>query len=146
MSLKILGEHAARLKSMVKQHGGIGGAFRVFKRTDELKDGTLVGTDQYGNKYYENTYYFKCADRWVIYNDKGAYWDYDASMIPAEWFGWMHHKVDQPPTVKPPVHYDWMKPHDGRGYNVSGTKDSYVPYSTMKPKIQAWVPPSSKKE
>ena len=79
----------------------------------------------------------------MIYNEKFTY-DYDASMIPAEWFGWMHHKVDLPPTIQKPVHYDWMKPHDGRGYNVSGTKDSYVPYSTMKPKIQSWVPPSKK--
>ena len=81
----------------------------------------------------------------MIYNEKYTH-DYDASMIPAEWFGWMHHKTDTPPTIKPPIKYDWMKPHEGAGYNLSGTKDAYVPYSTMKPKIQSWVPPSQKKE
>jgi NADH:ubiquinone oxidoreductase subunit len=25
--------------------------------------------------------------------------DYDGSMIPAEWFGWMHHKTDAPPSL-----------------------------------------------
>jgi len=32
-----------------------------------------------------------------------------------------------------------MKEHD---MNQSGTKNQYVPYSTTKPKIQAWKPPS----
>ena len=27
-------------------------------RTDELKLGTLKGTDKFGNKYYESDYYF----------------------------------------------------------------------------------------
>ena len=34
-------------------------AFRfIYFRTEELKIGTLVGTDKYGNKYYENNEYF----------------------------------------------------------------------------------------
>ena len=133
----------ATLRKIIQQNGGIRGSLYTLYRTDDLKDGNLIGTDKYGNQYFENKRYFYGRDRWVNYN-KEVGTDYDGSMIPAEWFGWMHHKVDQPPTVKKPVHYDWMKPHDGRGYNVSGTKDSYVPYSTMKPKIQSWVPPSKK--
>ena len=62
-SLKILGDHAAKLRAMVKQHGGYYGAFKVFKRTDELKEGKLIGEDQFGNKYYENNYYFKVRER-----------------------------------------------------------------------------------
>lgn len=27
-------------------------------RTDDLKTGTLVGKDKYGNRYYENNMYF----------------------------------------------------------------------------------------
>ena len=37
-------------------------------------------------------------NRWVIYNEKHNV-EYDGSMIPAEWFGWMHYKTDTPPTV-----------------------------------------------
>lgn len=83
-------------------------------------------------------------------------------MIPAEWFGWMHHKTDIPPTQvsgvfgasslkesfsfkhfllllqKPPVKYEWMADHT---MNQSGTKDAYTPYSTVKPKVQSWTPP-----
>jgi NADH dehydrogenase (ubiquinone) 1 alpha subcomplex subunit 12 len=59
---------------------------------DDFKSGTLVGEDKYGNKYYENNYYFFGRNRWVEYTE----WkniEYDGSQIPAEWFGWMHYKV-----------------------------------------------------
>lgn len=32
--------------------------FILFDRTDDLKSGTLVGEDKYGNRYYENNMYF----------------------------------------------------------------------------------------
>ena len=34
---------------------------------DELKLGTLVGTDKYGNKYYQNKRFFYGRNRWVEY-------------------------------------------------------------------------------
>lgn len=37
---------------------------------DEVKIGTLVGTDKYGNKYYENNRYFYGRNRWVEYSPK----------------------------------------------------------------------------
>jgi NADH:ubiquinone oxidoreductase subunit len=43
--------------------------------------GKLAGTDQFGNKYYED----KKGKRWVIYSDV-----IDASKIPVEWYSWMH--------------------------------------------------------
>lgn len=61
-------------------------------RHDDLKIGTLVGTDKFGNKYYENNYYFYGRNRWVHYADH-VHMDYDASQIPVEWYGWMHYKV-----------------------------------------------------
>lgn len=61
-------------------------------RFDELKIGTLVGTDKYGNKYFENNYYFYGRNRWVEYAPH-VHMAYDASQIPAEWYGWMHYKV-----------------------------------------------------
>ena len=63
-----------------------------------MKNGTVVGTDKYGNTYYENKRYFVARSRWVIYNDN-CYMDYDGSMVPAEWYGWLHYKTDIPPTV-----------------------------------------------
>ena len=101
-------------------------------------------------------------NRWVIYNPNVGV-EYDGSMIPAEWFGWMHYKTDTPPTEvwkglkllwcyifleiffpnlimslqKAPVKYKWMVEHDA---NPSATAKAYVPYSTAKPKIQSWTP------
>ena len=60
----------SRLRKIVRQNGGIRGSlvtlFRwVFRRltlpncrTDELKDGNLVGEDYLGNRYYQNDRYF----------------------------------------------------------------------------------------
>lgn len=57
-----------------------------------MKKGCLIGTDKYGNRYYENPYYFYGRNRWVEYADH-FHMNYDGSQIPAEWFGWMHYKV-----------------------------------------------------
>ena len=43
--------------------------------------GKLVGSDEYGNKYYES----KKGRRWVIYNG-----EVEASKIPNEWYSWIH--------------------------------------------------------
>ena len=45
-----------------------------------MKDGTLVGEDKYGNKYFENPRFFYGRNRWVEYNDK-AYLNYDGSQV-----------------------------------------------------------------
>ncbi|CAH8561755.1 unnamed protein product [Schistosoma mattheei] len=46
------------LRLIIRQNGGIKGSFLTLFRTDELKWGKLVGTDNFGNKYYENNNYF----------------------------------------------------------------------------------------
>jgi len=74
------------------------GSLYTFYRTDELKNGTVVGTDRNGNTYYENKRYFMGRSRWVIYNDK-VYMDYDGSQVAPEWYGWLHYKTDLPPTI-----------------------------------------------
>lgn len=66
--------------------------------------------------------------------------DYDASQVPAEWYGWLHYKTDLLPSEDPSrPKYKWMMDHTE---NASGTPDQYMPYSTTKPKIEAWVPPA----
>lgn len=37
---------------------------------DSLRPGTLVGTDKYGNQYYENKIYFYGRNRWIEYAPK----------------------------------------------------------------------------
>uniref|UniRef100_A0A8C2YL51 NADH dehydrogenase [ubiquinone] 1 alpha subcomplex subunit 12 n=1 Tax=Chinchilla lanigera TaxID=34839 RepID=A0A8C2YL51_CHILA len=83
--------------------------------------------------------------RWVQYttemNGKNTFWDVDGSMVPPEWHRWLHSMTDDPPTTKPPTDrkFIWKK----HQFNVSGTPQQYVPYSTARKKIQEWVPPST---
>ncbi|KAI5741441.1 probable NADH dehydrogenase [ubiquinone] 1 alpha subcomplex subunit 12 [Diaphorina citri] len=128
------------LRKIYKENGGLKNCWKTLYLTDDLKFGKYVGIDQFGNKYYENPRYFFGRNRWVIYNpDVGL--NYDGSMVPAEWYGWLHYKTDYTPCEDPgrPV-YKWMAEHT---QNMSGSNKEYVPYSTTRDKIQAWTPPSS---
>ena len=60
--------------------------------------GAFVGEDEYGNRYYEEK---KPSlegrkRRYVIYRNLA-----EASLVTPDWHGWMHHIVDEPPTVAP---------------------------------------------
>lgn len=126
-------------KQMVKQNEGIGKSIWKLWMMSTLKSGRLVGSDKYGNKYYENRYYFMGRSRWVEYAEYINY-DYDASQVPPEWFGWLHYRTDAAPfedEVKLHSKYKWMLDHSE---NPTGTKDAYMPYSSTKPKIEAWSP------
>ncbi|XP_053621477.1 probable NADH dehydrogenase [ubiquinone] 1 alpha subcomplex subunit 12 [Plodia interpunctella] len=123
--------------NIIRQNGGIRASLYKLYRQDELKDGVLVGEDKYGNKYYENPRYFYGRNRWVEYSDKYNM-NYDGSQIPADWYGWMHYKTDLPPHKDPSrPKYKWMSDFTE---NLSGTTGQYTPYSTTRPKIEAWVP------
>ena len=87
------------------------------KRLWPIQTGKLVGEDKLGNKYYQNDQYFYGRNRWIIYNPKHGV-DYDASMVPAEWYGWLHYKTDKTPQEKAPVQYHWMAEHTP---NTSGS-------------------------
>lgn len=100
------------------------------------RNGTLVGEDDQGNKYYENT---NKSRRWVIYNGI-----IDGSRISADWHGWLHHTFDECPGTTSLDHKDWEKSHKN---NVSGTVDAYHPTGsilTATPKnsgdYDAWQP------
>ena len=81
--------------------------------------GKLVGTDEFGNKYYKN----KKDERWVIYAR-----DIEATKITSDWFLWMHHTVNELPsdTVKK---YNWQKSHS---HNLSGSNKAYKPNKISK--------------
>ncbi|KAF0306968.1 putative NADH dehydrogenase [ubiquinone] 1 alpha subcomplex subunit 12 [Amphibalanus amphitrite] len=135
---KLVGlDKVARIFQILKSNGGIRASLYKLYRFDDLKLGTHVGTDKYGNKYFENNMYFVGRNRWVEYAPAVGT-DYDGSMVPAEWFGWLHYKTDETPIQKPPVRYAWQRDHEA---NPSGTADAYYPYSTTRPKVEAWVPP-----
>jgi len=97
-----------------------------------MRKGTLVGTDEYGNKYYkstlkegENVGRHNTERRWVDYNGLP-----EPSKVPPYWHGWLHHMSDDEPTEedKKPK-YKWQKPHIP---NLTGTKHAYNPADSFK--------------
>ncbi|NXC95921.1 NDUAC dehydrogenase, partial [Certhia familiaris] len=117
----------------------------IILRVNDLKTGNLIGIDKYGNKYYEDKRNFFGRHRWVVYTDemngKNTFWEVDGSMVPPEWHRWLHSMTDDPPTTHPPVARKFI--WENHKFNVSGTPEQYVPYSTTRKKIHEWIPPKT---
>ncbi|MGE0501819.1 MAG: NADH:ubiquinone oxidoreductase subunit NDUFA12 [Rhizobiaceae bacterium] len=106
------------------------------------RKGARVGEDQSGNVYYEGgTDSEGRTRRWVIYNGVS-----EASAIPAGWHGWMHHRVDTPPTREAYAAREWQKPHQP---NLTGSAGAYRPRGSVlgtdhRPQVtgdyDAWTP------
>lgn len=104
--------------------------------------GELVGTDAEGNRYYQDkkTIAGLRRKRWVIYNGEA-----EASRVPPDWHGWLHHTTDTLPPAGGLPRQKWQKDHQR---NFSGTDQAYrPPGSTLssaadkpKPHYEAWRP------
>jgi NADH:ubiquinone oxidoreductase subunit len=82
--------------------------------------GELVGKDSFGNLYYREKGKETLKEkRWVVY--KGYP---EASKVPAEWHGWLHHQVEKPLPVAVLKRWPWEKSHLP---NLSGTPYAYRP-------------------
>lgn len=82
--------------------------------------GKRVGHDAEGNVYYEGGKTVGgLPRRWVMYNGLN-----DASRVPPEWHGWLHHMIDDvPENALPPAHI-WEK---APSRNLTGTVHAYRP-------------------
>jgi NADH:ubiquinone oxidoreductase subunit len=108
------------------------------------RKGTLVGQDEFGNRYYQGgTDSEGRTRRWVIYDGLS-----EASRIPSGWHGWMHHRTDTPPSKEDYKPRDWQKPHVP---NFTGTAQAYRPQGSLlspgkRPAVtgdyDAWTPGS----
>jgi NADH:ubiquinone oxidoreductase subunit len=107
--------------------------------------GQRVGEDQFGNRYYQGRPItgYKRPRRWVLYKDQP-----EASYVPPEWHGWLHHQSDTvPDTDGPSFRRDWQKPHKP---NLTGTRSAYRPpghileggqRARAAGDYEAWTPP-----
>ncbi|XP_020278164.1 probable NADH dehydrogenase [ubiquinone] 1 alpha subcomplex subunit 12 isoform X2 [Pseudomyrmex gracilis] len=77
---------------IIRENGGIINSIKTFYRTDDLRTGTLVGVDKFGNRYFENNTFFVGRNRWVNYSEKVGL-NYDGSQVPAEWFVLQNRKL-----------------------------------------------------
>jgi NADH:ubiquinone oxidoreductase subunit len=100
------------------------------------RHGRRVGEDAEGNVYYQTA---DGARRWVIYDG-----EMEASRVPPEWNGWLHHTWQDPPTVAPFPRKAWEKPHVP---NLTGTEAAWRPPGSLhatRPRApqdyEAWTP------
>lgn len=94
--------------------------------------GALVGTDQFGNRYYRERNFrvrekgagkFSRERRWVVYNGVP-----EATKVPPGWHGWLHHTVKEPPLADAQTRYAWQKPHLP---NLTGTPHAWRPQGSL---------------
>ena len=81
----------------------------------------LVGDDEFGNRYYESKKPRSHGrkSRYVIFNGKA-----EASKVPADWHGWLHHTEASPPPPEGYSKHSWQLPHQP---NLTGTVHAYKP-------------------
>ncbi len=104
--------------------------------------GEPVGTDDQGNRYYQDKRLIAGhrRKRWVIYQGEA-----EASRVPPDWHGWLHYTTNTPPPTGGLPRKAWQKDHLR---NLSGTDLAYrPPGSTLvnspdkpKPPYEAWRP------
>ena len=89
-----------------------------------LRGKIKTGEDELGNVYYEGGRNSAgLPRRWVIYSGSN-----DASRISPEWFGWLHHQIDDVPDRALPPARAWQKPPVG---NMTGTPLAYRPQGAL---------------
>lgn len=106
--------------------------------------GKKVGIDGYGNAYYEagTRKGYMHSRRWVMYKDEP-----EASTVPPEWHGWLHHQTDiVPDDNQAPHRRSWQEPPQA---NMTGTDHAYHPQGQFSSREQrarvtgdyeSWVP------
>ena len=102
------------------------------------RNGTQVGTDEIGNRYYQNK---DGTRRWVIYDGSN-----DSSRVSPDWHGWLHGTHDgNPEDYLPPVRGFEHQPTG----NLTGTGAAYLPSGALekggqraksKGDYEAWSP------
>ena len=88
--------------------------------------GKAVGTDTLGNRYFtaKARRGTKRERRFVLYADMTGGRHYDASQVPPEWHGWLHHQTNEIPQANNPLRHVWQLPPQA---NMTGTDKAYFP-------------------
>jgi NADH:ubiquinone oxidoreductase subunit len=97
---------------------------------------SLVGTDKFGNSYYESTKdqdYLGNKKRYVIYQGLE-----ESTKVPAMWHAWLHYLSKEIPADSS-ANFDWQQEHMP---NLTGTEYAYFPdghdkSKGVKPKVSS---------
>jgi NADH:ubiquinone oxidoreductase subunit len=117
----------------------------VLLRLTSALTGRKVGTDRFGNVYYESRKLqpvYNRPRRWAIYAGGRR----EPTVVPPEWHAWLHHVTPAPlPEDK---RYPWQLEHQP---NLTGTQNAYRPAGhdyvggtrrTTGADYEAWTPGS----
>ncbi|KAI1098843.1 NADH ubiquinone oxidoreductase subunit NDUFA12-domain-containing protein [Jackrogersella minutella] len=116
---------------------GIKDAWHQMQYIGDTKAGVLVGTDRFGNKYFENKEDLPLRTRWVDYKVH----DFDPAQLEPGWHAWIAYAVDKAPPEDPVLAYKrrvWEDTDANTIPNYTLTRGAYKSYSTTKSKITAW--------
>ncbi len=113
--------------------------------------GKPVGTDSLGNRYFTGKARrgTKRERRFVLYANMVGGRGYDASQVPPEWHGWLHHQTNDVPAANNPLRHVWQQPPQA---NMTGTVNAYFPpghplgggkRQSATGDYAAWVPPGT---
>lgn len=106
--------------------------------------GRFVGEDEFGNRYFEQKKGVGPLGRprrFVTYKDLA-----EPSKVGADWHGWLHYTVEDPPTKEDYKPRPWQQPHR---MNMTGTREAWRPKGSIlsaaeRPKAtgdyKAWKP------
>ncbi|KAG9236635.1 NADH-ubiquinone oxidoreductase subunit B17.2 [Amylocarpus encephaloides] len=123
---------------------GVKDALHQMQHIGDTKAGTLVATDRFGNKYYENLQdELPLRTRWVDYKE----YEEDPSQIEPGWHAWISYMVDKPPTQDALLETQvraWELPEHRP--NLTMSRSAFKTYSTVKPKLNAWAPVMSPRQ
>ncbi|GAA5854233.1 hypothetical protein JCM8547_001747 [Rhodosporidiobolus lusitaniae] len=111
-------------------------AWRDLNYIGEFKAGQYMGSDEHGNKYYQNMDDTLWRHRWVDFVSH----DFNAAQVTPEWHAWLSHIRHLPPPQDPVVQAakkPWQIPH---WENMTGGRGAFKTYSTTKAKIDTWQP------
>lgn len=93
------------------------------------KSARQVGADEQGNRYFEEKEPSlpggagKRHRRWVVYHGIA-----EASRVPSDWHGWLHHTFDEPPSETPLTRQAFETDHLP---NMTGTPLAYHPKGSL---------------
>ncbi|KAI0453570.1 NADH:ubiquinone oxidoreductase 13.4kD subunit [Xylaria acuta] len=124
---------------------GVRDAWHQLNHIGDTKAGTLIGTDRWGNKYFENNEELPLRTRWVDYKST----DFDAAQIEPGWHAWISYLVDKPPTQDALLQYKrraWEDTDPKSRPNYTQTRGAYKPYNTVKAKITMWEPVAAERK
>jgi NADH:ubiquinone oxidoreductase subunit len=91
--------------------------------------GELVGEDPYGNRYYRERgrrrggANWRKERRWVVFAHAA-----EPTTIPPGWVGWLHRRIEKPPSEQPLPAPVWGKEPLP---NLTGTERAYLPQGAI---------------